>query len=414
MKEKFNVRRGLSYISRLKISFRVLCIQWSALCVLWHAPLVFGAQWSIEPSLSTQGQFYDNLTLTFRPHHSVWATKVSPTVVISYDTEILNLNASPKFEYARYFSEDPIDETFNNYFLPLSGSYRTELDRFGLDGAINRDNAFFSELEDAGVATRFIQRDFRDVRGSWDRSVTERMTAQSSYHFTDVDYEKTGGSNLSDYQVHTGTLGAGYQWTEATDLNITGWYSNYHVPQNRFRSQAPGFELGFSHRMFETFSISGSGALRYVRTTLDQGGQKEKDTDLAWLFDVALDKKWERSHIKIGYSRALNPSGLGLLFVTDRINLVLKHQLTYALKVSLRGTFSNNETIGSSSDVQGVNTDRRRFWQIEPALSWRVTEDWSWDLSYSFATRKQSGETADSNKVSMGLTYTWPQWSVSR
>ena len=389
----------------------VVCV-WAG--ILSSASIAFGAQWSVEPVLHSEGQFYDNLTLTPEPHHSAWAMKISPTVGISYATEILNLKASPKYEHARYFSDDPIEETFNNYFFPLSGSYRTEVDRLGLDLTINRDNAFLSELEEAGVATRFIPRNFGNVRGSWDRSFTERMTVKSSYQYTDVSYDRKGDSRLRDYHVHAGTVGADFQWTEELRVHGTVSYANYYVSSERFRSQGPGLELGFSQRLFETFSLSGSGGLRNVRTTLGESGQREKDTTLSWLLNVSLDKEWERSHMAVGYRRTLNPSGLGVLFITDRVDLVVDHQLTHALNVSLQGTFSNNDTVGSSSDARGVDTSRRRYWKVGPAVSWRVTEYWSWNLSYAYAKRKQSGETADSNNVIMGLTYTWQKWAVSR
>jgi hypothetical protein len=169
--------------------------------------------------------------------------------------------------------------------------------------------------------------------------------------------------------------------------------------------------------MFETFSISGSGGFRYVRTTLAENGQRQKDTNLTWLAKVSLEKEWERSQITVGYSRTLNPSGTGLLFATDRVFLDVNHQLTYALHISLGGTFSNNDTVGSSSDVSGVNTSSRQLWQVGPAIFWRVTEYWSWDLSYRYARRENnvsSEGNVHSNAVLMGLTYTWPKWSVSR
>ncbi len=337
--------------------------------------------------------------------------KISPSVGMSYATEILNLKGSPKFEYVRYFSRDPIEKTFNNYYFPFSGSHRTEVDRLGLDVAINRDNALISELDETGLVTNFTPRNFRNVRGGWDRSVTERTTLKSSYQFTDVSYDRARGSNLFAYQAHTGTVGAAYQWTEETSFHSTAWYTNYHVPQNGFRSQAPGLELGFSQRMSETFSISGSGGLRYVWTTFPVNGQSRKNTDLTWLFNVSLDREWERSHITVRYSRTLNPSGLGILFVTDRVDLGVNHQLTHALSISLRGTFSDNDTVGSSSDSRGIVNSR--YWQVGPTISWRVTEYWSFDLSYDYV-RLEGKTTAESNAVIMGLTYTWPKWAVSR
>ena len=377
--------------------------------------LVFGAEWSLEPQFRSEGQYHDNLRLTTLPHRSVWAVKASPSVGMQYATEIVNLKATPKFEYVRYFSHDPIEKTFNNFFLPFSGSYHTEVDQLGLEAALNRDNALISELQETGVVTSFIPRNYRTVRGTWDRALTERITFQSSYQLTDVTYNKTRSVNLFDYQVHTGTLGAEYQLTEETSFHTLAWYTNYHVPRNGFRSQAPGLELGFSHRLVETFSLSGSAGGRYVRTTLDQNGQRTVDRKLAWLVNVSLNKEWERAHLTAGYSRALNPSGNGVLFVTDRAEVSGDYSLTHALKATLRGTWTENNTVGSPSNVsRAVNS---RYWQVSPVLSWRVTEYWSTDVSYRYSQRQftsSSQGTAHSNAVFLSLTYTWPQWTLSR
>ena len=411
----FNVQQQAKVFLEFRLSRIALCFLSMLAVSFLNEEQVFSAQWSIAPTLRTEGQFHDNLRLTTLPHRDVWALKIKPGVGLTYATEVSRFKASPQYEYLRYFSDDPIEKRFNNFFLPLSGSYRTEVDRWGLDAAINRDNALISELEETGLVTEFIPRNYRNVRGRWDRSLTEQMTLQSSYQFTDVNYEQTRGVNLFDYQVHTGTIGADYQWTEKTNVHGVAWYSNYHVQENGFRSQSPGLELGFSHQLFETFSLSGSGGLRYVRNTVAANGQRQKDTNLTWLFDFSADKEWERSQLTLGYSRILNPSGLGVLFIRDRVNLDGRHRLSHALTVSLRGSFTNNDSSGSSSARRGVVDSQ--YWQVSPALSWRMTEEWSMDLSYRYGQRKFNGSNggrAHSNTVNLALTYSWPEWSISR
>ncbi len=375
---------------------------------------VFGAQWSIEPQFRTAGEFTDNLRLSSDSSQSVWTLRLSASAGIDYATELLKITALPRYEHARFFSDEPIDKTFNNFFLPLSTSYRTEVDRFSFDVSINRDNALVSELEETGVVTSFLQRNSRNIQGSWDRSFTETFTSQTNYEFRDVNFERTSSSNLSDFQAHSGAIGATYQWSEETEVQMMVRYSNLHAPQNSFRSQSPGFDLRVAQRVFETLSLSGSGGLRYVLTTFSGDGQRIKDKNLIGLFNIRLDKEWERSQLTVGYSRTLNPSGLGVLFVTDQANLRIEHQLTQRLEVSILGRFIKNDTVGSSASTNGTNNSQ--FWQVAPSMSWRLTENWSWDSSYRYAQRKIKGSSegrAQSNTVNMALTYRWSKWSSS-
>ena len=116
----------------------------------------------------------------------------------------------------------------------------------------------------------------------------------------------------------------------------------------------------------------------------------------------------------LGYNRDLNPSAFGFLLLTDRMNLAIRHQLTHALTASLSGSFIMNETFGSSPTApRGFSS---RYWQVGPTLSWRMTEFWTWDLTYRHAQLSfdtAPGGPRQSNAGFFRLTYTWPKWVMS-
>ncbi len=375
----------------------------------------FAAEWSLIPGFETRGQYNDNITLTTNPHSAVWGLWLNPSLQMRYATEIISLQILPEFEYVRYFSDDENDNTFVNFFLPFTGSYLTETDRFGLAAAVNRDNALISELEETGVVTDFLQRDTYTARGNWDRLLTERLTLLTSYQFYNVNYEKDRQSPLLDFQSHTGTFGPAYEWTEKTRLHSTFLYSFSRFHDIAFRTHSAGVEIGLSHGLFETLTVAGSGGGRHVVTTTRVDGRSQQDTNLVWLFSFSLDQQWERSNVVMGYSRTLNPNGNGVLLQTDRVNLHFGHEYTETITFALDGRLNLNDTIGSSSGSR--RNVKSRYWQVSPSISWRFTEDWRFRLSYRYAKReiqRSSGGTVTSNSVNIGLTYTWPKWSVSR
>jgi len=376
----------------------------------------FGAEWSMIPAFQTRGQFTDNLLLNSGPHSAVWGSWLNPSVRMQYATEIFSLHTHPEFEYVQYFSHDEnSDKTFTNFFLPFSGSYTTEVDRFGLDVSFNRDNSLIRELEETGVVTAFIQRFRTNVHGQWDHLLTERLTLETSYQYNSINYENEENSRLFDFQTHTGTFGPSYQWTEETRVFSNVWYSNSHFSDVGFLSQSTGVELGFSHRLFETFTITSGGGGRYVKTASQTNGLKRKNNSLVWLFNLSLLQEWERTQMTAGFSRSLNPSGFGVLLKTDRVDVGALHRLTEKIIMSLNGSLTMNDTVGSSSG--GNRITNTRYWRVEPAVSWRLREDWSLRFSYSYAQRNVPGslnQTARANAVNLALTYTWPKWSVSR
>ncbi len=388
----------------------------AASALLLGRSVAFAAEWSFEPKFEVRGQYNDNLTLTTLPHSAVWAGWLNPSLRAQYATEILSVQVYPEFEYVQYVGEEQSDdETFVNFFVPIVGSYRTETDRLGLNAALNRDNALTNELQETGVVTAFVQRQTANIRGSWDRLISERLILQTSYEYYNVKYENGFDSRLFDFHTHTGTFGPSYDWTERTRLFSTAWYSNTKFEDIGFTTQSSGLELGLEFQPFEQWTATASGGGRYVKTRREFGRQTLKDSNLVWVFSFALGHEWERTNSRIGYSRSLNPSGTGVLLETDRINLNIQHRWTETISFSLSGDLIFNDRVGSSLGDNRVI--KQRYWQVTPALSWRITEYWTCRLSYGRAERdiESTGNgRAVSNAVNLRVTYTWPQWSMSR
>lgn len=379
---------------------------------------LFAAEWSVVPAYQTRGQFNDNITLTTRPHNSVWAVWLNPSVQMQYATEILSFQAHPEFEYVQYFGNSQNDKTFANFFLPFKGSYHTEVDRFGFNVVINRDIALLGELQETGIVTNFIQRQTNTAGGNWERVLTERLFLDTGYQFRYVNYDKGEESGLFDFQTHTGSFGPRYEFTEETQFHGTAYYTNTHFEDFGFRSQSLGGEVGITQRIFETYTVTLNGGGRNVWTTSTSNGIQSKNTKIVWLVNASLVKEWERSNASVAYSRTLNPSGRGVLLATDRVSVDVDHELTERITASLKGTWTMNDTVGSSSERNRIQNTR--FWQIAPAVSWRLREDWLLRFSYTYRQRNRnvqggdSSGTAKSNSVDLSLTYTWPKWSLSR
>ncbi len=410
--------------------------------VSWQT-VAFGAEWSLVPKFETRGQYNDNIRLTTAPHSAVWSARLGPSLQMRYATEITSFKANPKVEYLRYFWEggdEGNEESFVNYFLPFSGSYMTETDRFSLNAAFNRDNAFTTELQESGIVTDFIPRNTQTAVLGWDHGMTERLTWQASYQFFNVIYEDGQDSGLFDFQTHTGSLGPQYDWTENTQLSSTLWYSHSRFQDIGFRTQSAGVDLGVSHNLFETLTVTATAGGRYVHTTsrfdrctnrinqgviscdsnlpqflVDREKVTEKDSNFVWLVSLSVEQRWERSRISIGYSRSLNPNGNGALLETDRVNLHIGHEYSELITLSLDGFLIFNDTVENSGRSSRV-TDTR-YWRVSPSLTWRATENWIVNLSYRYSNLKNldnSTKPATSHAVNLGVTYTWPQWSVSR
>ncbi len=383
--------------------------------ILAWSGLTFGAEWSVESTMRTRGQFTDNLRLTNQDHEAVWGSWVTPSLQLQYATEVFKISLNPNVEHVRYFGDARSEVSFTNVFVPFSSMYTTESYKIGLNYSFARSNALISELEETGIVTDFLQRNRNFTETNYEYFLDERVTFQANYQFTDVMYDKGLQSGLFDFQTHTGSIGVIYQATEESHVTGTASYSNFHSPDSGSRSQSPGFDLLLSQRLFETITISGNAGGRYAKTTLQANGIRSQRKNIVWLFGVSLKKEWERDQVSVNYARSLNPNGRGELAVTDRVSVSLNRQLAEHIQANVMGTLTENSSIGNSSG--GGSLSDTRYWQIGPSLSWRWRENWFLNLSYHYAQRTIEDNvqgTASANTLNFAITYNFPKWSISR
>ena len=96
--------------------------------------------------------------------------------------------------------------------------YKTETDLLGFTGGFTRDNTLMGELLTTGVVLRFTQRNQWTANPSWTRSITEKLSFQSSFQLNDTTYENGLSLGLVDYQLS--------RWVRRAALSIDRTGSN--------------------------------------------------------------------------------------------------------------------------------------------------------------------------------------------
>src|SRR5262249_24118606 len=155
------------------------------------------------------GVYNDNLILTPLPHDATYGSWVSPATEFSGKTERLEVSGRVAADFVSYYGGQ--DSRFTNLFLPLTVHYKTETAKLGFTGGYTRDNTLMSELLTTGVVLRFTQRNQWNANPTWTRTLTEKLSLQSSLQFSDTTYENGLSLGLVDYQLFGGSGGLLYQ-----------------------------------------------------------------------------------------------------------------------------------------------------------------------------------------------------------
>jgi hypothetical protein len=369
------------------------------------------AEWSADPSLSVKGMYNSNLLL-FNGNNEVWGHWVSPGLKFKGSTESLEVEGNVKSDFVKYYGGT--DRSLTNLYFPLRTSYRQDRYTFGFEGGFTRDNTLQSELQQTGLVLGFTQRSLWNAMPSFTVGITERLSWQSGYQFTDVQYKDGARFGLVNYQVQGGTTRITYNLRERDQVQLTGEYSSFSIPSRMQDSSYYGAQGGWTHDFGHEMTGSISGGVRFVTSTEDFSGGSLSAHETVWVYKGTLRKRFERATIQIDGSREINPSGFGRLLQTDRVGGSLSHNLTEALTVSLNGNLYF--VSGIITEGSGGSFPHQRYSSISPSASWKFSQWWTLDVAYTYAERAVDSlnQWNFANSTFVMLTYGGPKWSVSR
>ncbi len=371
------------------------------------------AEWSVLSSIGAKGVYNDNLVLTPSPHNATYGYWVSPMAEFAGKTERLEVSGRVAADFVSYYGGE--ESTFTNIHLPLSVRYKTEKDLLGFTGGFIRDNTLMSELLTTGVVLRFTQRNQWTANPTWTRSITEKLSVQSSFQLNDTTYENGLRLGLVDYQLFGGSGGLLYQLTEQDQIQLSGSYVNFHTTNAPapFRASFPGVNLSLTHAFTETLTGTAYGGPSFVSSTTQTASDNTKTQSTVWLFGANLTKKFESATIRVSASRNIMPSGFGLLIQTDRASLAASHDLTETLTVSFDG--SGYIVSGITERALGGAFPESRYLAATPKIAWKFLEWWKLELSYTYGRREIDGfsDVAMSNATMLMLTYYPPKLAFS-
>lgn len=371
-----------------------------------------GAEWSAEPSVSVRGDYNSNLLLTGVSPAEVVGHWISPGVRFAGSTETLEVSGRAAADFVSYYGDR--NTSFTNLYFPLSVRHRRERDVVGIEGGLTRDNTLMGELQQTGIALAFTQRNLWTAAPSWTRTVTERTSMVAGYQFAHATYENRLRFGLVDYQTHSGNAGVSHLLTDRTQVSLMAIGTWFQAPRADLETQIYGAQASITHDFTDTLRGKVEAGPRFVTNAVESGGTTLRDSTLVWVANASVRKQLERTSFTLDASRELNPSGFGLLIRTDRIGLLIEHQVTENLRASLYGQV----LVASLVATTGLNIafPDNRYVSAQPKLMWRINDWWSADLWYTYGRRdvESLGDTGVSHSATFVVTYTPAKWSVGR
>lgn len=366
---------------------------------------VRAAEWVADPSVKMSAIYNDNILLRATNTESSAGLFVQPKLGLSRKTEISEVSIKGDLDTRRYSSNTQNDS--DNARISLSSFYKTELSKWAVTATVEQYSVIASEEEDTGLLFSNRDRDLYSLSPSWTYSLAADQKIQLTYSFTELDYDGNVAS-LRDYRYQNVSGAWIWSMNERDKLTLLLNAYDYETLDSltSVKTDGTGLRGGIDHNFTET--MAGSLHVGLSSSTNNIGGVK-RGTDNPYIL-AELSNKTELSKYSIRLKTSLSPSGAGQVNQSDRLDFRLSHRWSEKATPYLNISGIRNK-INSGASI----TDRK-YYNVQPGLSWKLTKQWDLSGSYRYVRQKydSASGTADSSQFFISLIYKWLPRSVSR
>ena len=380
----------------------------SVFAILVASP-VQGAEWRIEPLIRAAWNTDDNATLNIRTdeEEAISGYIVEARARFEYASPTSNFFVTPllrirdygdprfdtndEFVYLRY------DKGMQKSDLRIRAKYENEAVRTAERADADLDIDDPDEIPDDETGRVFFlgDRERLEFVPSWRYRLTDFSSLSLRLSYRDVQYDGDVEGILDDYS--NGRVNVTYErgWSPRYSALVDGTYRRY-IPDQREESDGYGLRAGFRGE------ISENTRLRFL-AGLESVGQVSGERDVDWVADVSLVQRLQTITLLAQYRRSISGGGAGTLSSRDEINLNFTRELSERISAGLGvRAYTTNRLEGDPE-----NFDERDYVQLHAQFIWNLTRTWfvQADYRYTFLNREVVGESANSNDVTLWVSY---------
>jgi hypothetical protein len=225
--------------------------------------------------------------------------------------------------------------------------------------------------------------------------LSDASSLSAKLAYRDTQYENNFDGLLDDYT--NGRVNVSYQrsWSPRYSMIVTGTYRQY-VPDLGEEKTGAGFKAGIEGELSENVRLR---ALAGLEETKGETGGSVREP----VWEMSLVRQLQTIELLAQYRRNISGSGSGTVSSRDEINLYLTRELNERISAGLGvRAYTINALEG---DVE--NFDERDYVQLRAQFIWNLTRKWfvQADYRYTFLNRQLIGESANSNDISIWLSY---------
>lgn len=421
----------------------------SLLCLALVAPLAHGAEWSVTPRLQESVLYDDNRRLTTRDHESVWGNEIRAGGEAKYATELTSISFNPIFRQRRFSGEQELLDR-DDVLLDAGFTHTGERSLLDVSASIEYRGSITNDLETTARTNVNVDARDRELSATWTYAFDARNSLQLAGSYSDLDYERTRDTGLSDFRFSSVSASGIHQLTARDRVSLTVFNSRFVQPRattvnngittsSESETDTLGLQLGYTRNFTEnllgslsagarrsdsesevvqSFTVlgppqlvpDGSGGFTIVQIPQQVTNRRETDGSSTGLaINASIEQQLETMDWEITFSRSLSPQGDGDLTERDQLTLALNQRFSERLQGNLDARYFQD------SGLDGGGQDAREFLRVAAGVRWRLSPFWSVSSRYQYRRNKRDSiGTAESNGLFVSLNYNGDKTAWSR
>ncbi len=389
--EQYSLIDSFCFFEKISIQFCAKQIFTFAIFVLLVIPFpansLAAEQWII-PKIGLYGGYDDNLLYTPEDDPNKldsYLIDVEPGLEYRYESPLTELNVTANWDFLHYLDEDDLDRVDHDYWLvgnhDLGQRWNTRADiRYIKDTTLN------TYLEETGRVIDRLDRDYFDAKGGLTYAISTVSYIDTEYQYNRSTYEDDLYPVTSSHWVHLY-----YQHHLKTQRDVLSLGPAYYYRKNDLNdADSYSFDLGWERRWSDiTKSLAAIGA-RYTHVE-----EKNGDKDGTWgaRGHLSLTHQGLVSTLQLLYSHDLSTTADGENINVDNLYLNYNYLITKLFGAGIDGRI----VISYDPFDREDKVDNSRYFEIQPFVFYRLTENFSMYLRYRY--QHSSEDVFDSEDV---------------
>ena len=331
-------------------------------------PCAHAADWSATADVQLATRAERNPALRVDEDVTALALSADLASRLARSTETAQLQLTPSLHVVR----NPQFPSLDREEQQLGAQLAQWGERYTLNfsGQAARESTLTTELGTTGLtdANRIRQMLQAGVQPQW--RMTERLTVSGGANLQDIAYPGARDTPLYGSRYTSVSANSTYALNRQTGFTLAASAGQFISDRQDASSENSSLTAQLVYSVAERLTASLSAGPSWVKA----GGQ----TDTGFVYEARLDRQSERSTLSLLASRAVSPSGFGVLTQQDNVQLSLSRQLTE--RINAICAVSSVQTSALLPGT-GLTFSDVRYLRADFSVSGRLAQNWGASLA---------------------------------